>query len=272
MYNVRLIKYVTGNQIRMYDRVYGVPYPEEGSKEKPETEYNPFTDKEEKMRTVEDLERSKAVSRTRTVNRLYYLTRSNIWDWFVTLTFNPDRVDSMDYDECVRRLSVWLNNCKKKCPEMKYIVVPEKHESGRYHFHGLFSGCEGLGFVQSGHYTETGEIIYNIGSYRMGWTTATRVTDSTRVARYVTKYISKDLCSVTPGKRRYWASRNIQEAEIVDIIVEGKDREGFLKSFADSVTYAKTVQTPIVTTNYYELNSEYKTEGVEQDGKNYRKG
>lgn len=97
MYNVRLIKYVTGNQIRMYDRIYGVPYPEEGSKEKPETEYNPFTDKEEKMRTVEDLERSKAVSRTRTVNRLYYLTRSNIWDWFVTLTFNPDRVDSMDY-------------------------------------------------------------------------------------------------------------------------------------------------------------------------------
>ena len=47
----------------------------------------------------------------------------------------------------------------------------------------------------------------NVGSYRLGWSTATRITDQAKVTKYIAKYISKDLCQVASGRKRYWCSR-----------------------------------------------------------------
>ena len=138
-FNVRVIDYPAGKQVRVYDRAVDVPV--EGMEETADDgmEYCPFTGKKEKVEDADMRERSMRVSMSRTVNRLYYLARSNRWDWFVTLTFAPDKVDRSDYGACVKLLSKWLNNCRRKVPEMKYIVVPEQHKSGAWPFHGLFS-------------------------------------------------------------------------------------------------------------------------------------
>lgn len=258
MYNVKVIRYPRGCQVRMYSRLYDAPIPEQtagtGEQEEQE-EQNPFTGEPVKLRSEEEQERSRAVSAARTLNRVYYLVRSNPWDWFVTLTFNPEKVDSFDYGECTKKLSCWLSNCRKKCPDMQYVVVPELHESGRYHFHGLFWRCEGLGFTESGLVTKDGAPVYNIGAYRLGWTTATRIVEEEGACKYMTKYMTKELCAMTPNKRRYWASKGLNEAEVIDLVVEGLEKEEFIRSFAEGIQYAKTTKTPFVVTDYYELDN-----------------
>ena len=182
LYNVKYFKYPSGWQVRLYSTIVGIKdnspdilyqdivyenllWIEEDEEwesvptKKPniDTWFNPFTEREEKMPVEYDeklIERKKkrsiASSMGRTINTVYQKARANDWDWFLTFTFDPDIVDSMDYQTVVKKLSKWLNNAKITCPEMGYIVVPEKHKSGRYHFHGLFRKCDALGFIPSG--------------------------------------------------------------------------------------------------------------------------
>lgn len=225
MYNVKIYPYPAGWQYRIYSEVIGSDEPAglnafqtvENSvedliwnKEDERWElqtfipdqmwYNIFTDEFEhkpkliRDRTEYEIERSKQVSMSRTINRVYHLARSNTWEWFFTLTFNPEKVDSFDYDAVAKKLSVWLMHCRRTCPDMKYLVVPEKHKSGRYHFHGLFKNCENLGFKPTKKYTKDGVLIYNVGQYRLGFSTATPVQDNAKVVKYISKYITKDLC------------------------------------------------------------------------------
>lgn len=230
MYNAKFYKYPAGWQVRVYDTLVGydkrpVILAERPSVKAPiwdadiedylyvqlleddynsDTYINPFTMQEEPVPHEFDedeywakKERSISSSMARTKGAVYHLARSNEWDWFITLTFNPKCVDSFDYAACVKKLSKWLNNARLSCPDMGYLVVPEKHPtSGRYHFHGLFKNCQGLGFVDSGHVDNHGNRVYNVGSYKLGFTTATVVSDQARVTRYIAKYITKDVCEV----------------------------------------------------------------------------
>ena len=129
MYNARIIQYPSGWQVRVYNQLVGFhdhrpddwfltdsggafyPLWDEGQQEYvyervpwKDTWFNPFTQREEKAPVLYDEEamaakkkRSIASSMNRTVNAVYHKARSNTWDWFVTLTFDPDLVDSFDY-------------------------------------------------------------------------------------------------------------------------------------------------------------------------------
>src|SRR5699024_1127641 len=71
-------------------------------------------------------------------------------DCFVTLTQAPDKVgDRYDYKEAVRRLGRWLDNRVRR-RGLKYIFVPELHQDGAVHWHGLCSSAA-LRLVDSGH-------------------------------------------------------------------------------------------------------------------------
>ena len=214
MYNVKVKNYGNGQiQTRIYSHLVYT-----GDKEKPEeqeTEISPFDgSKCKEYRDFDDLEkeqeRSLNISLKRSKAKIYDYSRANVWDWFVTLTFNQEKVSRYDYSDCTKKLSKWLNNMRSDAGEtFKYIVVPERHKDGAFHFHGLFAGCDALGIVESGHYTDEGEKIYNIGKYKLGWTTATRVKNNDAVTKYITKYTTKDLMEHIKGKKKYWVSRNL---------------------------------------------------------------
>lgn len=225
MYNVRVKKFLDTVQIKVYSEVIFCSEEEKHSKRV--KEINPFTGKKEKLLTLEErddnLARSQAVSRKRTINAIYDIARSNEWEWFFTLTFNPDKVDSFDYTLCSKKLSQWLNNMKKKAPDMKYIVVPEQHKSGRWHFHGLFANVGSMQFVDSGLVDKKGKIIYNVGNYRLGFSTATRIDDVRRASSYLCKYITKDLCTDTKGRKRYWASKNVALPIVEDYLFNTRE-------------------------------------------------
>lgn len=213
MYNLKVRDYGNGQvQTRIYSHLIYTGKKEKANK--PETEVNPFDG--EKAVVVDSFEsaetaheRSVMNSLKRAKNKIYDLSRANVWDWFVTLTFAPDKVNRYDYSDCTKKLSKWLNNMKTDCPGFKYLVVPELHKDGAYHFHGLFAGCDSLGIVPSGHCDASGNEIYNIGRYKMGFTTATRIRINDAATKYITKYTTKDLMDNTTGRKKYWSSRNL---------------------------------------------------------------
>ena len=228
MRHIKIKRFLDSEQIQISDKIFRPDRLEDDlthsylytdvNKRKMSYKENPFTSEYEYMmpyRKVDEIE-SIRVSRSRTITKLYDIARSNMWEWFFTLTFNPEKVDSFDYSLISKKLSLWLNNMRKKCPDMVYIVVPEQHKSGRWHFHGLFSNVSDLVFVDSGKRTEKGQIIYNVGNYNIGWSTAIQCDASPKVVSYLCKYITKELCQATKGKKRYWASRNVNLPGVVE--------------------------------------------------------
>ena len=121
---------------------------------------------------------------------------------FVTFTQSPELVhDRYDYKEAVHRLGVWLDNRVRR-RGLKYIMVPEYHQDGAIHWHGLVNEV-GVRLVDSGHRDKEGAIIYNVSDWHLGFTTASKVKDHGACCRYVSKYISKQLGAGTIGGR-YW--------------------------------------------------------------------
>lgn len=123
-------------------------------------------------------------------------------DTFVTFTQAPEKVnDRYDYKEAVRRLGVWLDNRVRR-RGLKYIFVPELHQDGAVHWHGLCNG-DALRLVDSGHKDRRGRTIYHVEDWTFGFTTATLVGEHMAACRYVTKYIGKGMTGGTIGGR-YW--------------------------------------------------------------------
>ena len=184
---------------------------------------------------ISDTKRSIKSSRNRAKNMIYDYARSNDFDYFVTLTFNPDVVNSFDYSECGKRLSDWLANVRRRyAPDLKYLFVPELHKSGRYHFHGLIGNIGSLRLEDSGHYTIDGNTIYNLGNYKLGFTTATKITDKYRTATYIGKYITKELSGHIKGKKHYWVSTNLSLPEEQILTVDDLLEMGIDKDFLEN--------------------------------------
>lgn len=179
-------------------------------------------------RTEQAIQHSRIVSLNRSVQKIYEIAFSNKWDYFITLTFDPKKVDSLDYDVVIKKTTQWLNNMSKRRTDgnLKYLFIPEKHKSGAYHIHGLLADCGTMEFVDSGRVsignkcfkrTENNAhypTIYNIGNWRYGFSTASEVQDSDRVCSYLTKYVTKDLVIDLKGRRRYFPSNNLNRPEV----------------------------------------------------------
>lgn len=272
MYNVKVIHYPDGDRIILYgspimsDDDFCECDPDTGEIVKKRIEkrpdlltgdFNPFLGEYMYMIDMNDKDmreqHSIQNSLSRSKNKVYHLARSNSWEWFFTLTFNPDLVDSFDYSEVTAKLSKWLNNLKSRyAPDLKYIFVPEKHKSGRWHFHGLVSNTGNIGFTDSGHRTH-GIIIYNVGQYRLGFSTATPIQDVQKSVYYITKYFTKDLVSATKGKKRYWASKNLDLAPESTFCLECGEHYKIADQISD-VRFSRTYDLGFQKVDYIDIN------------------
>lgn len=143
------------------------------------------------------------------VQRVYDLARSNAFDWFITLTFDQKKVNRYDYDACADAVKLFTKRLLKL--GCKWLIVPEQHKDGAYHFHGLVAGD--LPLTPSGKtcYNEADNQempIYNLANYEFGFTTVTKVQYPDRTASYIAKYLTKAI-TVPKGKKAYWASRSL---------------------------------------------------------------
>ena len=260
-FNVKVYHYADKDQVRIYRRGIlcndnvcvdndGVIYEKKRALSQ---ELNPFTNEYEHMTDMDDQSRSHIVSMNRTINKVYEIARSNQWEYFFTMTFDGKKVNRYDYSECVKKMTHWLNDMRKLySPDMKYLVVPERHKDGAYHFHGLFYDIGRLPMVDSG-IKHNRRKIYNLPTFKHGFTTVSRVGDSGKASNYVCKYITKELCQVTSGKKRYWSSRNINRPVIETLTVEGSLIDK-LEKFSGHIDYMKSVDGLYQGVTYLELD------------------
>jgi hypothetical protein len=167
-------------------------------------------------------ERERSDNLRRAKQAIYDLAALNDWRYFVTLTLDQQEIDRYDPVEVGKRVSKWLSNMVQRREGFAYLVVPEHHEDGAIHFHGLMT--EGLRLIDSGTVSVPGRkkpikratakrlmiseedqhTVYNVTDFPLGFSTAIPTYGSRdRLSAYMTKYITKDLRKIF-GKR-YWA-------------------------------------------------------------------
>lgn len=143
--------------------------------------------------------------------QLRRLALSNEFEYFVTLTLDKEKIDRFDGAAITKRLNQWCSNMVKR-HGLRYVIVPEQHLDGAWHFHGFFAG-DGLEVVDSGTIkrpgvkspqrprdeaqraewlAEGGHIVYNLPQWGYGFTTAMGLYGEYSAAvAYVCKYIGK---------------------------------------------------------------------------------
>ena len=142
----------------------------------------------------------------RAKDKIQDIVLCNKFDYFVTLTFNPRKVDSFNVEEVKNVIKNWLSVGVQR-RNYKYIAIPEYHKSGRIHLHALMSGD--LRLVDSGH-RHNQKIIYNIEDWqeKFGFCTAIPIDGNINsLSYYITKYITKGNDKIFG--RFYWSSRNL---------------------------------------------------------------
>lgn len=184
-------------------RIFRIPGFEPQAREPPQ--FKPPVDREVEYSICERLaiendgrptpaERAKAAAnlnraRRRAAAAVTDYALANDFQFFVTLTFDRQRVDRWNDSEVMRVTKNWLDNMVRR-NGLAYVLVPERHKDGAIHFHGFFNGA--LGGVDSGHRTKAGQVIYNLPRWPWGFTTAMEVYGEYGAAvGYVCKYITK---------------------------------------------------------------------------------
>lgn len=183
----------------------------------------------------------RAIRRAR--RRVRDLALSNTFDYFVTLTLDPARVDRYDPAEVGSKLRRWLSNQVQR-KGLRYILVPELHQDGAIHFHGFFNAA--LPAEDSGALTnipdekrpgkrrsrparprsqaqrqrwldDGAQVVYNLPGWSLGFSTAIKLYgDYPAAVAYVCKYVSKDGQKI--GGRWYYSGGGL--AEPIDLPVE----------------------------------------------------
>lgn len=172
---------------------------------------------------------------------------SNSWDYFITLTTNRMKVDRYD-DEQVKRL--W-RLCRQRIQRFdsnaKILLVPERHEDGALHFHGLTAMerqwvLKPFKIPEQGKLVEkksaTGAPLFDFPFWDFGFASCAiiytdnntifpgealanlkdengniRTTSQRRVVAYLDKYIGKQLGSIGYGQRSFYRTKNVISKE-----------------------------------------------------------
>lgn len=165
-----------------------------------------------------------AFSRARNV--VLQLALCNEWKYFATFTIDKKKYDRFDLDGFFRKFSQWLRDYRKKYPFLtfRYLLVPEQHQDGAWHLHGLFTdispvlipfhcfvkmGGEAPERLVAGSYFNWVDYMHKFGFCSFG-----KLQDPVAAAFYVTKYIGKSISdSVIPvGSHLYYCSQGLNRA------------------------------------------------------------
>lgn len=170
---------------------------------------------------------------SRTKETVFQYAMCNSWTWFCTFTLSPVKYDRSDLKKFIKDLSHFIRNYRAKYKiDISYLFIPELHKDKEsWHFHGLIEGIpeECLRLFNQWDRTDTGMRIpvylwqngyYDWPDYRkkFGWCSLSPVRSAEGVAKYITKYVSKDLGeSVTElNAKSFYSSRGLKKAEEID--------------------------------------------------------
>lgn len=124
-----------------------------------------------------------------------------------------DRFNIESFD---KRVSTWLKNTRTRIsPDLEFLLVFEKHETGAFHAHALIRNYTGQMEQATDHFTHKFTYhdkrpVFNMPGWSFGYSTAKIIgqtkDDNIKTAGYLTKYITKDTITDL-NKHRYKVSR-----------------------------------------------------------------
>lgn len=158
-------------------------------------------------------------SRARSMVLQYALC--NPWSHFFTGTLDKQKMDRYDLDTYASRLMQFIRDKRKKYDaKFQVLLVPEHHEDGAWHMHGLVNGLPEdvlTPFAPPAPRRLIEGDFLNWPDYqnKFGFCSLAPVRDPIATAYYVSKYVSKDLSrrSGDLGKHLYFHSRPLKKAE-----------------------------------------------------------
>lgn len=166
----------------------------------------PKPSKREKGKKSEGDDLLRSMRRAR--SKLRRLALANGFDYFVTLTLDPEKIDRYDGAAVTKALGRWCDNMVRR-HGLRYILVPEQHKDGAFHFHGFMAG-DGLKVIDSGIEWD-GRPVFNLPQWTLGFTTAqTLYGDYAAAVGYCCKYIGKQE-GQRPLGRWYYSGGDLQE-------------------------------------------------------------
>lgn len=146
----------------------------------------------------------KSISRSKRVIREYALC--NDFEWFCTFTIASQNADRFSLQSCEDNLRRRLKSYKQYHKDFIYLLIPEKHENGAFHFHGLMGGIDQKDLILFNindfdklpyyilRYLNEDRDIYYFKQFfkKTGFCTLTRIENKNKSANYITKYITKE--------------------------------------------------------------------------------
>lgn len=188
---------------------------------------------------------SQSVSRAR--KTILELALCNEWKYFITLTLDGDKYDRFNLLNFRRDLAQFVRNLRKKYMKqgfdykINYLLVPEKHENGAWHIHGLLSDISAFTIpfdclVRQG--VPIPKKLWNKGYFnwpdyqeKFGNCSLGLIRDKIACGFYVTKYISKMIqdSDISPGDHLFFASQGLNRSSLHgDIYGYSNYLDGFL--------------------------------------------
>lgn len=158
-------------------------------------------------------------SRARSMVLQYALC--NPWEYFFTGTLDKAKFDRFDLDTFAARLMQFIRDKRKKyASKFQVLLVPEQHQNGAWHIHGLVHGLPEAALAPftppaPRHLIEEGFLNWPDYMERFGFCSLAPIRDFVATAFYITKYVSKDLSrrGGDLGKHLYFHSRPLCKAE-----------------------------------------------------------
>lgn len=159
----------------------------------------------------------------------------NQWDYFITITVDPSRFNRYELGPIWRYMSQWFRDYRKISSGFRYLLVPELHKDGAWHFHGFVAGvrpCDLSQFVPGLHpqkLIDAGYLNFGLLSSAVGYVSMGELRDSVAAAFYVTKYITKEHANDDFYEHLYYCSQGLCTARpVADCYTYSSDLESFL--------------------------------------------
>lgn len=153
----------------------------------------------------------RALRRAKTCITDYVKTNVDLVN-FVTYTLDAQKIDRYNEQEIYKKMRDWLSNRVRR-KGLKYVLVPEMHKDGAWHFHGFTNLA----------------LDWSYGFYLNKEIKSTRQRDNG--VRYITSYVKKDMTKF--NGRRYLHSRNLEKPIKIYDNVDFDSFEGKLLELED---------------------------------------
>ncbi len=160
---------------------------------------------------------------SRTKARIFELALCNEFRYFSTFTqdgHKRDRYDLVAFRKDFAQFVRNLNRARAEDRKIKYLIVPEKHKDGAWHFHGLLMGLDEKDLKKN----EFGYLNWEKYSEKFGFFSVSPIKSHEACSSYITKYISKGFAEtdISAGNHLFFASQGLKGAEVVIKEVQDK--------------------------------------------------